>query len=96
MLYLGLIPMPISPARRYDPARRQLLIPQPSFCTRPLALCRPSIHHRVHHDWRFLPVIIIPRYPQTLHRVQLCALRDAHHRGLGHVRRPTRIPTPKR
>ncbi len=83
-------------ARGYDPARHPLHISQTYFRTRPLALYRPTIHHRIHHTWRFLPTISIPRHSQTIHRVQLCALRDAHHRFLSLVRRPTRIPTTKR
>jgi Transmembrane amino acid transporter protein len=96
VLYLGIIPMPMSAFRGYDPARHPLRISRPSFHTRPLSLCRPSIHHRFHHYLRFLPAIIVSRHPQTLHRVQLCALRDDHHRSFSHVRRPPRISTPQR
>ena len=51
-LYLDVIPMLTSAPRGYDSACHSLHVPQSSFCTRPLPLSRPSIHHHVHDEAR--------------------------------------------
>ena len=75
VLYFYVTPKLISAPRGYDSASCfPIFLPYPSS-----TLCRPSIHHHVHHDLRLLPTTIVPRRPQTLHRVRLHALRDAYH-----------------
>ena len=94
VLYLDVIPMLISTPRGTIPHVIHFMFPNLPFV--PVLYLFTDrqfiIVFITRHDLRFLPTIIVPRHPQTLHLVHLRALRDAHHHSLDHVRRLTCIP----